>query len=129
MARYDDDDDDDIDISRGRRSAPKPGSAGWAMTSFAIAILNGLFLFGVFIAAVVINLNQIAPLPDDDPRMIMLGFGFLAGLAFAFLGLILGFVGIAQKNGTVFAILGIIFNALILVGVLGLLIVGAAMGP
>ena len=129
MGRYDDD-EDDIDISRGRRSAPpQPGSAGWAMASFVIALLNGLFLFGVFLIAVVVNINQNAPLPDNDPRMIMLGFGFLSGLAFAVLGLILGFVGVGQKSGAVFAILGIIFNALVLVGVLGLMIVGAAMGP
>ena len=127
--RYDDDYDDDLDIGRGRRSAPpNRGSPGWAMASFVLSMLNGLFLFGVFFIAVMINLNQNAPLPDNDPRMVMLGFGFLAGLAFAVLGLVLGFVGIGQNSGTIFAVLGIVFNGLILVGVLGLMVVGLAVG-
>ena len=125
------DDDDDIDIGRGRRDATaptKPGSAGWAIASFLISILNGLFLFVLILVATVITANQNAPMNDHDPKAIMLGLGILGGLALAVLGVILGFVGVGQKAGTVFAILGIIFNGLVLLSVLGLLVVGLAVG-
>jgi hypothetical protein len=122
-----DDDDDDIDIGRGRRGDP-PGSAGWAIASFFISILDGIFLLFLIIGATIMEANQNAPLNDNDPRVIMLGFGILAGLAFSVLGLILGFVGIGQKNGTVFAILGITFNALLVVGVIALMCLGIAAG-
>jgi len=122
-------DDSDADIGLGRRAAPTPGSSGWSMASFVIALLNGLFLFGVFFVAVLMNLDQNAPINDNDPKMVVLGFAFLAGMAFAILGVILGFVGVGQKSGTVFAVLGIVFNGLILVSVVGLIGVGLAMGP
>lgn len=126
--RYDDS-EPDIDIGLGRRDVPPPGSSGWSMASFVIALLNGLFLFGVFFVAVLMNLDQNAPIDDNDPKMVLLGFAFLAGMAFAVLGVILGFVGVGQKSGTVFAVLGIVFNGLILVSVVGLICAGLAMGP
>jgi len=124
------DSDDDLDIRRRGprydRPPQRPGSSGWAVTSFVLALVSGLFLLGTILAAVAIGAG--GPIPENDPRNMSIGCAAIGGLALAVFGLVLGFVGLGQNNGTVFAILGIVLNGLILLGVVGLMCIGIAAG-
>lgn len=135
MPRYYDDDDDDfddLDIGRFRKrdygdpDAPRPQS-GLGIASLILSIFCGVSLFGLIMMAAIISAN--GQVNDEDPAMVALGLGMVAGCGFTLIGLVLGVVGCFQpgRNPTC-GILGSIFNGLILLGVGGLLCTGLLIG-
>jgi hypothetical protein len=82
----------------------------------------------VVIAGVMESSNP-GGMDDKDPKVAVLGLLLLGGLFLALVGAILGVVGLFDPNRKkLFAILGLIFNGLILGLVLLLLVIGLAMG-
>jgi len=111
-----------------RREEPK--QSGWGVASFVLSLLVGLGLFLVMGCAILIVVErQGNPPPDDSPETMALGFGILACLFAAVMGGVFGLVGVLQPNRKrVFAILGLAFNGLVLLSVLGLFVLGLAAG-
>jgi hypothetical protein len=134
MPRYDDYDDDDYDdlrLDRGRRresSGPKPLS-GLGLASIGIAVLMFVAVPALFIlAAVVDDPNNPQP-PEKDPAMVAVGLGILLSLGFTLIGLVLGIIGCCQPDRSlVCGLLGSILNGLILLGAIGLVCAGIAIG-
>jgi hypothetical protein len=137
MPRYYDDDDDefdDLDIGRypkrGYRApdAPRPQS-GLGIASLLLSIFCGVSLFGLIAMAGIISINQNGQVNDNDPAMVALGLGILASCGFTLIGLVLGAVGCFQPDrNPICAILGSIFNLLILLGVGSLMCLGIVLG-
>lgn len=130
-----DDSVDDIDIRVPRsRSEPPPAGpfrqSGLGITSLVISILVAIALFAMFIVVTMMVVDQGGQQPaDNDPRMITVGLVFLGGIGIALVGLILGILGTMQPNTSpICAIIGIVFNGLILLGVGGMICMGAAIG-
>ena len=133
--RYDDDDDyGDIHIGRRRRSArddfgPKPQS-GVGIISVCLA---GLVFFGYLLtigmAAAFEAHNNNAPRRDDDPLEMLLGLGLIGSGCLNLAGVVLGFVGCFQSDrGILWAILGAVFNTILLFGMIAIVCAGLAMG-
>lgn len=61
--------------------------------------------------------------------ILLIGITMIGSIGIAFIGLILGFIGIFAKNRKkAFAIIGLILNALIVLGAFGLVVVGIIIG-
>jgi hypothetical protein len=108
---------------------PEPKHSGFGIASFLITLAAGLLEF-VFLACVgVLAVNNPAGLDENSPEVIFLGLGLLGGFFLSILGLVLGIVGLAQKNRKkAFAAIGVVFGSLILLGVGALFLLGIAMG-
>jgi hypothetical protein len=66
---------------------------------------------------------------EESPQAIIVGLGIFAGMGLAVIGLGLGIAGLAQSNRIkLFAILGLIFNAVVFLGVCGIIGLGLAVG-
>ncbi len=99
------------------------------MASICLAILVFLGYFLVIGAAAVIAAGNNAPMRDDDPKAVVIGLGFIASGCLNLVGLVLGCVGTFQPNRSVLCgILGAVFNAVLLFGVIALVCLGLAMG-
>ena len=109
--------------------APAAKHSGLGIASFVIAIIVGVIELETIVIAAVIGMNAGAKgIADDSPEAMGIGLGAFCGLALAVLGGILGLIGCFQPNRRkVFAILGLLFNAAILVLVVALVIIGHAM--
>lgn len=97
----------------------------------------GLASFILALASVVIWIVGIAlsvalaleSRPDDDPMVMLTGLLILTAFGATIAGLILGIIGAAMKGRRHgLAVAGLIINALLLVAVVLLIIVGATMG-
>ena len=127
---YDDDDYGDIRMGgRDRdRAEPPTSQSGIGIISLITSVVAGVMLAVLIVAAVVISAGPNPP-PDNDPKMVMIVLGLIASLAAALIGLILGIIGCIQPHrGILCAVLGSIFNALILLGVIGLICAGVMFG-
>ena len=126
-------DDIDIRVPRSRNEPPPAGpfrQSGLGITSLVISILVAIALFAAFIGITIMVVDQGGQQPNDnDPRVMTVGFVFLAGIGIALIGLILGILGTMQPNTSpICAIVGIIFNGLILLAVGGMICMGIAIG-
>ena len=107
-----------------RPDAPRRHS-GLGIASFVLALAVGFGEFVLVGIAGFMELNTPGGIDEESPVAILLGLLLFGGLAVAFVGLVLGIAGIIQGNRKhVFGILGVIFNGLILLGVLGLMVLG-----
>ena len=87
--------------------------------------------YGGFVAAAAIveAKNQNAPLPEEHPLMMVLGLGIIGSGCLNLAGLVLGIVGSCQSDrNSLLAILGAVFNALLMIGIMGLICAGLAIG-
>jgi hypothetical protein len=126
MPRYRDD-YDDIRLNV-RDQGPKPMS-GMGLASLLIAIGMGLLLLVLVGIAGIVSAEQGGQMNENDPAAILLGLGILGGLGGTLIGLVLGIVGCYQPDRSiVLAVLGTIFNGLVILGVLSLFCIGILMG-
>ena len=99
--------------------------SGVGVASFIIAIAVGLLELAMVVLAAVLVQHASSQTP---PTMAFAGCGMLLGLAACVVGVVLGIVGLGQSDRRkLFAVLGLCFNALILLFVLGLMLLGLAM--
>jgi hypothetical protein len=130
MSRFDDRrryDDDPYDDDRFRMESPPHSAPGVA--SFIAAILAGLLAFGaIFIAA--IHADEIEfEVQQKTGVGVSFILLFLGSMATVLVGVVLGIVGCVQPHRKkIFAILGLVFNLLIVLGMCGLMLIGLAAG-
>lgn len=109
---------------RRRRRESQPHS-GLGIASFIIAIFSVLMIVAMFVivATMMADRPQMARPDKNDPNLAIVGVFGCGGTGLALIGAVLGLVGILLPDRKkVFAILGLIFNVLV-VGIVGLLIV------
>ena len=107
-------------------SRPKRSALGIA--SFAIGIVSGIWEFIAVIAAGVMVAS--GDFDKESAKVILLGLGILAGMGLAVLGGIFGIAALCMPGrDKLFATLGLIFNALVLLGIIGLMVIGSTMPP
>jgi hypothetical protein len=127
MGWRDDYDYDDIKLDR-HEHGPKSQS-GIGITSLLISVVVGALLVVLIVVATLIAVGQNGQVNDQDPLAVVVGLGILFGLGGALVGLVLGVVGSLQSDRKILcAVLGAIFNTLILVGVIGLICTGVMLG-
>ena len=102
--------------------------SGFGIASFILTLLFGLMMFGAIVMAGVMEASSPGGMDEESPEAIIVGLAILACGAGEILALVLGIVGLLiQGRRKVFAILGVCFSAVTLVGFLGLMLVGLAM--
>lgn len=106
-------------------SEPATRHSGFGIASFVIAILVGVAEFlTIGLAAVAVAYNTGVP-QQSSPLMVGIGLAMCGEMAMLPLGMALGFVGLASANTRKpFAVLGVAFNALILLGMVLLMVIG-----
>ncbi len=103
--------------------------SGVGIASFIMSILLGIFMFLLIAIAGLMAAEAGGAMDEESMGAVILGLFLLAALGLEVVAIILGIVGMFQKQRKkVFAILGIVFSGLTLVGVVFLIIVGLAMG-
>ena len=99
--------------------------SGWGVASFLMSLIIGLGMLFVIGWAGYLEVSTPGGIDEDDPLTAMIGFAILGGLGIALIGVVLGIVACAQRTkGRLLGILGLVFNAMILLGTCGLLFVG-----
>jgi hypothetical protein len=94
--------------------------SGLGIASFIIAILSGIFDFVFFVIVGLIGAND-PSIDETSPVAMVVGLILFAAVGFTFIGLGLGIVGVVLPNrNKLFPWLGLVFNALVLLGVVGL---------
>jgi hypothetical protein len=137
MARYDDEEDDDRAAGRGRRryqddegeydfrKRDEPHSA-LGVVSLVIAVIAGLAMLVLFVTAAVLMEQSGGDLDEDSPETMALGLCAFAAFGLTLVGLGLGVAGVLQKDRKkLFGTLGLVANALVILGSLGLICLGA----
>lgn len=136
-------------VNQGPQAAPGPAAQGWApvptaaygpraapkrhsrlgIASFVLAAAAGLFMFALVAVAGVIEVSTPGGMDEESPAAIVIGLLFILGGLLCLAGLGLGVAGLFDGNRKrVFSVLGLTFNALTILGVLGLLALGLALG-
>lgn len=114
--------DDDRDALPARNSP-------LGVASFIIAQGAGGLEFLIIALIAVLETTTAGGLDEDSPAAGLLGLGMIIGLLLALVGLGLGIGGLCQGRRTkVLAIVGVVINSILVVGVLLLVMVGLAMG-
>ncbi|MCI0362795.1 MAG: hypothetical protein L0Y44_11635 [Phycisphaerales bacterium] len=105
--------------------------SGLGIASFIISMVVGLGEIAAVIFVGVMETSNPGGVADDSPMAAMLGLSMCGGALLALVGAVLGLIGaVLRDRRKVFAILGLAFNACIIVGIIGLMIIGmAAAGP
>lgn len=129
MGRYDRDDriddDEDHDDLRSIRRAESPHS-GVGILSIVLGIVTFFAFLALIVGAGVMEMN--GRMGDDDPEALVLGVMLFACLGGWLIGLVLGIVGAFQsERNRVCAVVGLVVNGLLLVGVTGLFVVALIM--
>lgn len=106
------------------RQAPKHSAMGIA--SFVIALISGLMIFAMIVAAGLMDARTPGGMDEEGTGALVIGTSVCFGAMAVLVGLTLGLAGVFSpgRNRT-FAALGLLLNTMILVGVGGLMIIGA----
>jgi hypothetical protein len=65
---------------------------------------------------------------EQSPQVMLLGLVILAGMLAALVGAVLAIIGLTERNRyKAFPMVGLLFNGLILLGVIALMVIGMAM--
>ncbi|HEV7300615.1 MAG TPA: hypothetical protein VGN72_14720 [Tepidisphaeraceae bacterium] len=101
----------------------------FGIASFIIGLVSIVAMIALFVIAAVIAMNADGEIDETSPEAIAIGLGLFGGIALALVGLIFSIVGLVNANAAkVFSVLGLIFNGLIILGVIGLMVLGAFIG-
>ena len=126
MARdYDDESYEEVD--RGGYSRARWPHSGIGIASFIAGIVALLMTFGA-IALMVVAVAGARHAPEPPQKVVVLtGLIILGAGLIALIGVGLGIGGCCQTDRKkVFAIVGLVINALLLLGIIGLMLVGLA---
>ena len=103
--------------------------SGLGIASFVISLFCGFGEFALVMVAGFLEASTPKGLDEESVAAVLLGLALLGGLGLAFIGLVLGVAGLLTSNRKkVFAVLGLAFNAMLLLAVVGLVLLGLTMG-
>ena len=103
-------------------------SSGLGITSFVLAILAGVFAIVLIGVAGYIEASRPGGMNEESPVAMIVGLSMFAIVGMCFLGLCLGIAALFQSNRSkVFAIIGVIFNLMVVLGIVGLALLGMSM--
>lgn len=98
----------------------------FGIASLALSVLSSLGMLGAIVAA------GLAVSSNDDPQspvLILLGFAILGLFVLSLLAVILGIIGLVQRDRKkILAILGVALSAITLLLVIGLMVLGTVVG-
>jgi hypothetical protein len=123
---WDDRDEWDRDVRSRRRERRPPGSSVPGVLSFGLALVLGPVTIVLFVVAGMMAANSpTGAVNNNAPATMVLGMLLMLCMIVMVIGLVLGIVGLVMPaNLKIFAVLGTIFNALMLLGMLALMIIG-----
>src|SRR5262249_27350452 len=126
--RWEDDDRDDW-RPRWRPREEEQRQSGWGVASFVTAMVSGLGAVALIALGILMTIGNGGDLDENTPEAIFLGLSLVACLFGGRVGGVLGLIGVLQPDRKkVLAVLGLSFNALTVAAVIGLVVVGVAMG-
>lgn len=103
--------------------------SGFGVASFIISISAGLLMFIVFAIAAILQVSTPGGMDRQSIQAIVVGLSMIALLFFDIVAVVLGVVGLFQKERKkVFAIFGIIFSSATVILTMALIIVGVLVG-
>jgi hypothetical protein len=103
--------------------------SGFGIASFVMSILVGIAIFLLVVVAGVMESSTPGGIDEESAGAIVLGLLILACGAADLLALGLGIGGMFQANRKrIFAVFGIVFSALTILGTIALIIIGNMMG-
>jgi hypothetical protein len=110
-------------------SIPTPqrlAHSGLGILSCIIALISAIMI-AVFVASVAVAVGN-PKVDEKSPHTMVVGFAYMAAIGLTLLGAVLGAVGLFQTRKTFFAWTGMIFNGLMLLGMVSLTVLGLLMG-
>ena len=94
-----------------------------------LAMLIGMLAVGLFVTAGIVGSSSPGGIDEQSALVMIIGFGVFAIIGLSLVGSVLGIAGLFQSNrNRTFSILGLIFNTLIVLGLVGLIFIGLAVG-
>jgi hypothetical protein len=103
--------------------------SGLGIASFILSIICGLLIFLLIGAAGVIEASQPGGMDEESPQAVAIGLALFFFLFLALVAFGLGLGGLFQGNRKrIFAVLGMVFSAMILMGTIGIIAIGLTMG-
>jgi hypothetical protein len=113
---------------RQRSPGSGPKQSGLGIASLVVAIAAGATAFALVVVAGMMEVSTPGGMDEESPQAILVGLGIFGVLGLNFLGLGLGVAGIVQPDRSrVVAILGLVLNALVILGLCGLMALGTAL--
>jgi mannose/fructose/N-acetylgalactosamine-specific phosphotransferase system component IIC len=110
-------------------SYEKGGHSGFGIASFVIACLAGMFELAVIVYAGLLQTTTPGGMDENSPQVIVIGLAAIGGMALDLLAIGLGVAGLFQRGRSkTFAVLGVVLGTVILLGMIGLIVLGIAMG-
>ena len=101
--------------------------SGFGIVSFILSMGSGLLSVAMVVVAGVMEASTPGGMSEDDPMVVLVGLGILAGGFAMLISTIFGIAGLFQHNRKkVFAILGLVFSILGIVSFGGLILLGLA---
>lgn len=121
--------DDEYDEPLSRRRRRRMKSSGLGIASFVIALLAGSIVFSIVIYGIVMEVRAPGWIDEETPDEMILALLVFGSLALSCVGLVLGITGLVQiGRSKVFPVLGVGFNAIIILGVIGVIVLGVLAG-
>ena len=110
-------------------AARRQGHALLGISSLVIAVLMGLVLLVLVVVLVTMEASNSGGIDESSLLVEMLGLGIIFCLFGNLVGIALGIGGLIQRRKKiVFAVIGVVLNGLILLGVTALIVFGLAIG-
>lgn len=103
--------------------------SGFGIASFIISLVIGAGEFVMLIIAGVMEATTPGGIDDKSASAIILGLLLIGGLLINLAGAAFGIVGLlARDRKKVLAIIGLIFNLIVIIGMVGIMALGLLMG-
>lgn len=100
----------------------------FGIASFIMGLIVMVGMLALFVVAGMMALRANGQINEESPEAIALGLGIIGGCFLALIGVIFAIVGLVNPSkAKVFSVLGLVFNGLVLLGVIGMMVIGATM--
>jgi hypothetical protein len=93
--------------------------------SFVMGLMIGAGEFAIVVVAGIMEATTPGGVDEQSPQVMLLGVVMLAGMLGALVGAVLAIIGLTEHNRyKAFSIAGLLFNGLILLGMVALMVIG-----
>jgi len=99
--------------------------SGLGITSFVLAISAGVTAFALVAIAGALEASTPEGMDEESPQAMIVGLGIFGVVGLNMLGIGLGVAGLVHPNRLrTFAVLGLVFNILVILGLGGIMVIG-----